>query len=164
MSKLIIGIDPGLTGACAILDEKENFINIIDVPTMAGYNKGAFIKNCVNSKALFDLLSPYPNAYVCIEQVSSMPRDGAASAFSFGDTFGSIKAVCGCLGYELRQVLPRIWKADFNISSDKEEARELAIKLVPDAHDFLKRKKDHNRAEALLIAKWLIMFALGDKK
>ncbi len=148
-----IGIDPGLTGACAILDVNGKFINIIDIPTMAGYNKGAFIKNCVNAQALFVLLGSYPNSKVCIEQVSSMPRDGAASAFSFGDTFGSIKSVCACLGFEVQQVLPRIWKAHYNLTSDKEEARQLAIKLFPEAGEMLKRKKDHNRAESLLIAR-----------
>ncbi len=156
----IIGIDPGLSGAIGIIGaEGGQFLNVSDMPVMKIMmvnNAKARVKNCVNAKMLYDLLKLWelygPIKEVWIEHVSSRPGDGVASAFSFGDTFGSIKAVTACLGLSSNLVRPQVWKKHFGLTADKEEARLAAITLVPGAEAFLSRKKDHDRAEALLIA------------
>lgn len=158
MSKYIVGIDPGLSGALSIITRNGEFKDVIDIPIMAKSKGAGHVKNCVNPKGVFDEISKWtkslpPNSItVYMENVSSRPGDGAAGAFSFGDTFGSLKAVCACLDLSLNLVTPAAWKSYYKLGSDKEVARAFAISQFPAASEFLKRKKDHDRAEALLIA------------
>ncbi len=155
-----IGIDPGLSGAISVINDKQLFIFLEDIPIMAKSKGHGRVKNCVNPKGVFDILESWikvlgPNRkkiVVYMENVSSRPGDGAAGAFSFGDTFGSLKAVCACVGLSLNLVTPAAWKNYFKIDADKEVARAYAISQFPEASSHLSRKKDHDRAESLLIA------------
>ncbi len=156
-----LGIDSGLTGAIAIIDSIGTLIHIGDIPTIAKNKATGKVKNYINAKQLHDDISYQCDYFpaqltvnVYLENVNSMPGQGVSSVFSLGDTFGSIRAVCACLGLKTTFISPVKWKKHYGISSDKEVARALAINMFPEMSDFFKRKKDHNRAEAALIARY----------
>lgn len=154
---MYVGIDPGLSGAAALLSEQGTVVEVCSLPIMANNKATGKIKNCINAKELHSLLYSWEFEHqeilsCWIEQVSSRPGDGVSSAFSFGETFGAIRAVCACLDLRVNYVRPSAWKNYFKIGSDKEVARALAINLFPAASDHLSKKKDHDKAEAILIA------------
>jgi crossover junction endodeoxyribonuclease RuvC len=159
MGKLILGIDPGTSGAIAILDPESGFLEVHDVPTFelkVGKSKRKRV-------AIADLLSIFTDTgadmvdLAYLEKVGPQPRDGSASAFAFGEAVGAIK---GCLSAALvpfTQPTPQEWKKEFKLNGKKgsdgeEAARQLAIELFPRHAELFKRKKDHNRADAALIA------------
>ena len=151
--RVVIGIDPGLTGALAFLpDEWTPWVE--DIPTVA-YSKSGFVKNAVDGMALARMLEYYAmmgTARVFMERVNAFPGQGVGSVFSLGMTFGAIAGVVAALRLPLQFVGPAEWKAHFRLGKDKDLARGLAARLYPDVD--LSRKKDHNRAEALLIARF----------
>ena len=152
----MIAIDPGLTGAIAEIDTNivgDTNVSVMDIPVMAKGKGGGRIKMQINAAALSDIIE-YMGRTVVIERVSSMPGQGVASMFSMGDTFGCIRGVCAALGKRIEFVTAREWKKHYKLPADKEVCRAKAIELFPDMP--LGRKKDHNRAEALLMAKYAI--------
>ena len=146
---MIVGIDPGLTGAVAFLDGESYFVE--DMPVMAHGKGHSRVKNQVNPVELAAMLNQSIELVV-IERVNSMPGQGSASIFSLGDTYGCIRGVVGALGLPMEAVNPREWKKYYNINSDKEIARARAIERYPKVD--LSKKKHHNKAEALLIARY----------
>ena len=149
-----IGIDPGLTGAIGVLRDGE-FYAVIDMPTVV---KGAgSVKNEVDPAGLANILRQYAPAdeavSVVLERVNAMPQQGSSSIFSLGDSFGCARSVVAACRFELTYVTPVTWKKHFKLSSDKEVGRALATRTFPDAPLYLKKHAD--RAEALLMAKWL---------
>jgi crossover junction endodeoxyribonuclease RuvC len=157
---LYIGIDIGLSGAIGVLNGLGNFVAVFDLPIMASGGGMKKVKNQLNAAELARILSPYRGACVILEDVHSMPRDSVSNAFSFGDTYGQIKGVLGSLSWPYSLVKPNIWKPALKVNhKDKDVSKELsraaAIRSWPDAP--LTRKKDHNRAEALLLAKYLLV-------
>lgn len=152
---LTIGIDPGLTGAIAILRDGE-YYDLMDMPTIAKGGSGK-VKYEVSPVAITQFLSskvaPIDGCSAIIERVNSMPGQGAATVFSLGDSFGTARAVLACFGLPYRDVTPQVWKKHFALSPDKEQSRALASKLFPTAELHL--KKFHDRAEALLMARYL---------
>jgi len=150
---MIIGIDPGLTGAIALVGNTMAIVR--DIPVMANGKGNAKVKKCINPIGLKEIINEYMISGVSIaylERVSSMPGQGVASMFSMGDTFGAIRTACLILGVPLEIITPQSWKKHYNLGADKEIIRTKAIELFPGCE--LHRKKDHNRAEALLIAKY----------
>jgi crossover junction endodeoxyribonuclease RuvC len=152
----IIGIDPGLDGAVAVLHGLEQ--TVVDLPTMAaGKGKGTS-KRKLNGAALAEILRLFgPDCMVFIEAVSAMPRQqihkiGVATAFSFGRTVGCIEGVCQALWLPIEFVTPGTWKKYFGLPADKEVARAKAIEFYPGMELHL--KKHHGRAESLLIARY----------
>jgi crossover junction endodeoxyribonuclease RuvC len=91
----------------------------------------------------------YPEA---LERVASMPKQGVASTFRFGRAFGTAIGVIGALKVPLIMVAPAKWKVHFRLSADKEQSRALALRLFPACAEQFQRKRDHNRAEASLLA------------
>lgn len=155
--KLILGIDIGLTGAIAALNEAGVFVDLFDMPTMSNGKGSARIKQQVNAVALEKYLSKLVNDSMHIvaflENVSSMPGQGVSSVFSFGHTLGTVQGVLAALHIPFVTIQPTAWKKAFNLlHTDKDAARTVAIRYYPDAP--LERKKDHNRADALLIARY----------
>jgi len=141
---MIIGIDPGLDGGIAILDGSS--IELLEtIPTMT---KGGFIKRQVDAQKLSNILRGYPDLVCYLEGVASRPGQGVASVFSFGDTYGCIRGVLGALNIPTYTVIPSKWKKELKISS-KEDSLKASKDLFP---SVFFRKKDHNIAEALLIA------------
>jgi crossover junction endodeoxyribonuclease RuvC len=92
---------------------------------------------------------------VVVEQVNAMPGQGVTSMFNFGQTFGAIKGVCAALGLPIFFVRPSKWKKHFElINSSKDSSRTKAIEMYPSLSDNLARKKDVNKSDAILIARF----------
>ena len=150
----IIGIDPGLSGAIAIL-ENNKVLNIFEMPVMSEGKKN---KRQLNSAQLVKLLKDNilenDEVSVVVEQVNAMPGQGVTSMFNFGQTFGAIKGVCAALGLPIFFVRPSKWKKHFElINSSKDSSRTKAIEY-PSLSDNLARKKDVNKSDAILIARF----------
>ena len=151
----IIGIDPGLSGGIAILDDLKIY-DIFDMPIMSEGKKN---KNQLNSAQLVNILNKHvlkkENTFVIVEQVSAMPGQGVTSMFNFGQTFGSIKGICAALGLPIFYVRPTKWKKHFElINSSKDASRTKVIEMYPSISSRLTKKKDVNKADAILIARF----------
>ena len=151
----IIGIDPGLSGGIAILDDLKIF-DIYDMPIMSEGKKN---KNQLNSAQLVNIirknLIPNGNTFLIVEQVSAMPGQGVTSMFNFGQTFGSIKGICAALNLPIFFVRPAKWKKHFDlINSSKDASRTKVIEMYPSISPRLSKKKDVNKADAILIARY----------
>ena len=151
----IIGIDPGLSGAIAIL-ENNKVLNIFEIP---GMSEGKKNKRQLNSAQLVKLLKDNilknEEVSVVVEQVNAMPGQGVTSMFNFGQTFGAIKGVCAALGLPIFFVRPTKKKKHFElINSSKDSSRTKAIEMYPSLSNDLARKKDVNKSDAILIARF----------
>ena len=152
---LIIGIDPGLSGSiCFLIDGK--ILDVIEMPTMAEGKKN---KRQVNGSQVFNEITKRTKEYqknqvrVVIEQVSAMPGQGVTSMFNFGQSFGVLKGVCTAMQLPMYFVRPAKWKKYFNlINSEKDASRTRAIEIFPSFSSSLSKKKDSNKADAILIA------------
>ena len=160
---LVIGIDPGLSGAIAILEDKK-VLNILDMPVMTEGKKN---KRQINSAQLVNIIKK--NIYktdeisVVVEQVNAMPGQGVTSMFNFGQTFGAIKGVCAALELPIFFIRPSKWKKYFDlINSSKDASRTKAIEMYPSLSDQLSKKKDVNKSDAILIARYYIETRLKD--
>ena len=151
----IVGIDPGLSGAIAILKENK-VLGIFDMPVMAEGKKN---KKQLNSAQLVNILKENiedkEETAVVVEQVNAMPGQGVTSMFNFGQTFGAIKGVCAALELPIFFVRPSKWKKHFElINSSKDSSRTKAIEMYPKLSNQLTKKKDVNKSDAILIARY----------
>ena len=152
---LIIGIDPGINGSICFFDDGK-IIDLIEMPSMASGKKN---KRQVNGAQIYNEISQKiknfekKNIKVVIEQVSAMPGQGVTSMFNFGQSFGVLKGVCSAMQLPMYFVRPAKWKKYFNlIKSEKDASRTKAIEIFPYISPQLSRKKDANKADAILIA------------
>jgi crossover junction endodeoxyribonuclease RuvC len=150
---IIIGIDPGINGAISILKNKK-IIEVYDTPTMIEGKKnkrqinGAQVTNIIKER-----LNEEQEVVVVVEQVNAMPGQGVTSMFNFGQSFGVIKGICAALSLPIYFVRPTKWKKHFNlIKTNKDASRTKVIEAYPEISSKLHRKKDSNRADAILIA------------
>ena len=151
----IIGIDPGLSGGIAVLDDLKIY-DIFDMPIMSEGKKN---KNQLNSAQLVNIINEHvlknEDTFVIVEQVSAMPGQGVTSMFNFGQTFGAIKGICAALELPIFFVRPSKWKKHFElINSSKDSSRTKAIEMYPSISSRLTKKKDVNKADAILIARY----------
>ena len=151
----VIGIDPGLSGAIAILEENK-VLSLFDMPVMAEGKKN---KRQLNSAQLVNIIQDNTNEEddiaVVVEQVNAMPGQGVTSMFNFGQTFGAIKGVCAALKLPIFFVRPSKWKKHFElINSSKDSSRTKTIEMYPSLSNQLAKKKDVNKADAILIARY----------
>ena len=150
----IIGIDPGLSGGIAILDDLKIF-DLFDMPIMAEGKKN---KNQLNSAQLVNIIKKNiisGSTSVIVEQVGAMPGQGVTSMFNFGQTFGAIKGICASLNLPIFFVRPAKWKKHFDlINSSKDASRTKVIEMYPSISERLSKKKDVNKADAILIARY----------
>jgi crossover junction endodeoxyribonuclease RuvC len=138
-----MGIDPGASGAVAFyFPEFPTKVSVVDFSLVDGE---------INCSALADLIKGHDPQLVVIEQVHSMPKQGVASTFKFGVAYGMARGVVASLMVPQVYVTPGKWKKFYGLSAEKEKSRELAIQTWP-ASDAFRRKKDHGRAEAALLA------------
>ena len=152
---LIIGIDPGISGSiCFFQDGK--IVDVVEMPTMTEGKKN---KKQVNGSQIFNEISEKikkldkKEIRVVIEQVSAMPGQGVTSMFNFGQSFGILKGICSAMQLPMYFVRPAKWKKYFNlINSEKDASRTRAIEIFPYFSSQLSRKKDSNKADAILIA------------
>ena len=151
----IIGVDPGLSGAIAILEDNR-VKEIFDMPVMSDGKKN---KRQLNSaqlvKILKDNIKDHQDTVMVVEQVNAMPGQGVTSMFNFGQTFGAIKGICAALGLPIFFVRPAKWKKYFElINSSKDASRTKAIEMYPYISEKLSKKKDVNKSDAILIARY----------
>ena len=151
----IIGIDPGLSGAIAILEDNK-VLQIFDMPVMAEGKKN---KRQLNSAQLVNIIKENTQGSeeksVVVEQVNAMPGQGVTSMFNFGQTFGAIKGICAALNLPIFFVRPTKWKKHFElINSSKDSSRTKAIEMYPSLSNQLSKKKDVNKSDAILIARY----------
>ncbi len=151
----IFGIDPGLSGAIAVL-ENEIVLDIVDLPVMAEGKKN---KRQLNSAHLSQYISKniedINKSCVVVEQVNAMPGQGVTSMFNFGQTFGAIKGISATLKLPIYFVRPSKWKKHFDlINSSKDASRTKAIEIYPSLAQKLSKKKDVNKSDAILIARF----------
>ena len=152
---LVIGIDPGISGSiCFFQDGK--IIDVVEMPTMTDGKKN---KKQVNGSQIFNEISERikkidkKDIRVIIEQVSAMPGQGVTSMFNFGQSFGILKGICSAMQLPMYFVRPAKWKKYFSlINSEKDASRTKAIEIFPYFSSNLSRKKDSNKADAILIA------------
>tara|TARA_B100000674_G_scaffold97305_1_gene69918 strand:- start:247 stop:741 length:495 start_codon:yes stop_codon:yes gene_type:complete len=152
---LIIGIDPGISGSiCFFLDGK--ILEVLEMPTMAEGKKN---KKQINGSQIYNEINRVINKIqnqevrVVIEQVSAMPGQGVTSMFNFGQSFGILKGICSAMKLPMYFVRPAKWKKYFNlINSEKDASRTKAIEIFPYFSQELSKKKDANKADAILIA------------
>jgi len=152
---IIFGIDPGVSGAISILENKK-VIEAIDMPTMIDGKKnkrqvnGAQVSNIIKER-----LNNDKEVIIVVEHVNAMPGQGVTSMFNFGQSFGVIKGICSALNLPIYFVRPAKWKKHFNlIKTNKEASRTKAIQIYPEISNKLSRKKDSNKADAILIARY----------
>ena len=152
---LIIGIDPGISGSlCFFRDGK--ILDLVEMPNMPDGKKN---KRQVNGAQIYNEIFSRIEGLnreeikIVIEQVSAMPGQGVTSMFNFGQSFGVIKGICSAMQLSMYFVRPAKWKKYFNlINSQKDASRTKAIEIFPYISTQLSRKKDANKADAILIA------------
>ena len=152
---LIIGIDPGVSGSiCFFKDGK--ILDVIEMPIM---NEGKKNKKQVNGAQIYnEIIKRIDNTSgtrtrVVIEHVTAMPGQGVTSMFNFGQSFGILKGVCSAMRLPMFFVRPAKWKKYYNlINSEKDASRTRAIEIFPNFSSQLSKKKDSNKADAILIA------------
>ena len=152
---LIIAIDPGISGSLCFFEEGK-IIDIIEMPNMAAGKKN---KRQVNGAQIYNEISlriknfQKENIKVVIEQVSAMPGQGVTSMFNFGQSFGVLKGICSAMQLPMYFVRPAKWKKYFNLINTKKDAsRTKAIEIFPYVSAQLSKKKDSNKADAILLA------------
>ena len=154
---IIFGIDPGVSGAISILENKK-VIEVFDMPTMIDGKKN---KKQVNGAQVTNIIKERLDSEkekeiaVVVEHVNAMPGQGVTSMFNFGQSFGVIKGICSALSLPIYFVRPIKWKKHFNlIKTNKDASRTKVIEVYPEISSKLHRKKDSNKADAILIARY----------
>ena len=152
---LIIGIDPGISGGICFFEDGQ-VREILDMPTMAEGKKN---KRQINGPQIYNELSYRIGKFhkkdivVVIEQVSAMPGQGVTSMFNFGQSFAVLKGICSAMQLSTHFVRPAKWKKYFGlIKTEKDASRTKVIEIFPYISSKLSRKKDSNKADAILIA------------
>ena len=152
---LIIGIDPGVSGSICFLKDGK-ILDVIEMPVM---NEGKKNKKQVNGAQIYNEITkkinsnPETKIRVVIEHVTAMPGQGVTSMFNFGQSFGVLKGICSAMRLPMFFVRPAKWKKYYNlINSEKDASRTRAIEIFTDFSSQLSKKKDSNKADAILIA------------
>ena len=151
---LIIGIDPGISGSICFF-ENGKIIEVIEMPVMTEGKKN---KKQVNGAQIYNeflkrINNKDDDIRVVIEQVSAMPGQGVTSMFNFGQSYGILKGICSAMQLPMFFVRPAKWKKYFNlINSQKDASRTRAIEIFPYFSSQLSKKKESNKADAILIA------------
>ena len=151
---LIIGIDPGISGSiCFFKDGK--ILEVIEMPVMTEGKKN---KKQVNGAQIYNeflkrIIKNDDEIRVVIEQISAMPGQGVTSMFNFGQSYGILKGICSAMQLPMFFIRPARWKKYFSlINSQKDASRTRAIEIFPYFSTQLSKKKDSNKADAILIA------------
>ena len=152
---LIIGIDPGISGSICFFEDGK-IIDVIEMPTMTDGKKN---KRQVNGSQIYNEIYSRidkiekKNIRTVIEQVSAMPGQGVTSMFNFGQSFGILKGICSAMQLPMYFIRPAKWKKYFSlINSEKDASRTKVIEMFPSFSSQLSKKKDSNKADAILIA------------
>ena len=161
---IIIGVDPGVSGGISILENKK-VLEIFDMPTMIDGKKnkkqinGAEVANIIRRQ--LDLTK---DIVIIVEHVNAMPGQGVTSMFNFGQSFGVIKGISAALNVPLYLIRPARWKKHFDLlKTNKDASRTKAIQIYPMISDKISKKKDSNKADAILIARYFFDSQITEK-
>ena len=150
---LFIGIDPGLSGGLAFRSGEE--MSVLPMPILT-ITKAKGVRRVLDLTALANLIDDKtknkPRIHVFIERVASMPKQGVASMFSFGESYGAIKGIIAANFLPMTLVTPQTWKSKLKVSSNKDDARYRASQLMPRFAHLWARRADDGLAEAALIS------------
>lgn len=154
---LVAAVDPGVSGAVAFINTDTKEINVFDLPLLSiGKRK------TINPYAFGGTLNVHQPDVLIIENVATRPGQGISSSGNFMYGAGVLFGVAGGLDIPAEFVAPASWKRRLGlIGKSKEASRSLAIRLFPAASSHLKRKKDADRAEAILMAHDYVILKLG---
>lgn len=148
--KKIIGIDPGCSGAIAVLDNNLGYVNHLLMPT---FKTGKSSR--VNGVEVAEFLKQYEIQHAFIEQVHAMPKQGVTSTFNFGHATGVIEGIIQGLSIPCSLVTPSEWKRSIKlIGTDKDASRSMCIRLYPEIRELGLKAKGQAIADALLIARY----------
>jgi len=145
---LVMGVDPGVCGALALLDPSGELLALEDLPTIAD-GKLRWIDASVLLPRLLELKAGRPVRAV-VERQQAMPAQGRSSCLTIGLALGALLATLQAAGCAIELVSASSWKGAAGLGSDKSASLDRARLLYPLAS--LDRQRDHNRAEALLLA------------
>lgn len=146
MSALILGVDPGRSGALALVALDGVLVDVIDMPEATGAALGTHVRHWIDDH------SPHTIGAAWVEKAGSRPGQGVASTFTFGAGWGAVLGALGALEVPVELVTPHAWKKAMRVTADKASSRQRAAELWPaDARRFA-RVRDDGRAEAALIA------------
>lgn len=148
---MIIGIDPGASGAICFLDIERGEIDVIDMPTTTVERNGK-AKREISPAMLHAILASRKATACYIERVGAMPGQGSSSMFQFGRSVGMVEGVVAALEIPTFYVSPQVWQKAAGVRGGKDGARQRAAELFPRAATFFARVKDNGRADAALIA------------
>lgn len=146
MTDLILGVDPGKTGALAVLHPQLGLLDVHDMPEATGHPLGALVADMVRD------YEPDRFGLAVVEKVHAMPRQGVSSVWTFAEGHGAVLGALGALGVPVRLVPPSTWKKALGLSSDKNASRQRAIETWPEHVRTFARVRDDGRAEAALLA------------
>jgi len=149
----IVGIDPGLSGAVAVLDLSDRVLAIHDMPTTIE-KSGKSEKRRLSEPMLAAILKNVPAKHAFLEFVSAMPGQGVTSMFNFGVSYGAIRGVLAALQIPMSTVSSAKWQRDLRVAKGKDGNRARAAQLFPEFAYLFARVKDDGRADAALIAWW----------
>lgn len=156
MAQVILGVDPGLSGALAAVSlSTGKLIAVYDMPVFSKKGSGKKMVNEINDQQLAHLIGCISPTIAVIEQIGAMPGQGVTSMFRMGAAFGTIKGVLAGLSIPFTTVHPATWKKQMKLTKDKALSRQIASREWPDMAKSFARVKDDGRAEAALLAKWL---------
>jgi crossover junction endodeoxyribonuclease RuvC len=158
----ICGIDPGLSGALALIDG-DDAVRVFDMPVLQLKRSGK-TKNEIDAHALARLFAAQPIGHAFVEQVGAMPGQGVSGVFAFGKVYGVIIGILAALGVPMTLVPPRTWKTKLHVPSAKDAARFRASQLLPQAAHLWPLKKHDGRAEAALLALYGCHFGGEDER
>lgn len=145
MSRVIVGVDPGVTGAIAVV-ENGKLVGVHDMPIYGGRVAGI---------EFAELIREADPAYVVVEDTHPMPKNGSIASFKLGLNTGICCGVVQALSHPLIRVRPMLWKKRNGlINQPKDAARGLVQELYPEMAHYFKRVKDQGRADAVLIARF----------
>lgn len=149
---IVIASDPGINNGVVVVDAERNLLHVGEIVAIGD---GASRRLDVHDLAA--IVTRHGVTHGVIEDVSAMPRQGVSSTFRFGRAAGTIEGALGALGLPLVFVKPNQWKRDLKLQHRSPDAlRGICIQTWPDKADAFSRKKDHDRAEAALIALWFL--------
>jgi crossover junction endodeoxyribonuclease RuvC len=151
---MILGIDPGQSGAFALYNPKHERVAVLDMPTLS-ITVNQSVKKMIDLSAIKEWLLCHEMliAHVIMEKPTAMPKQGITSAFNFGWTNGGLTGlIVGALAVRLTLIAPATWKKSMKLTADKDACRLRASQLFPNDADKWTRKKDDGRAEAAMLA------------
>lgn len=152
----VLGIDPGLDGALAVVNSKTGIVTIVDMPTNEMLRNGKRKREIDASYLAYLLGAPEvaPVKDVYVELVNASPQMGVTSAFTFGEGKGVLRGVLAAMGFSITYVTPQVWQRAMRVRKGKDASRARAAELFPHSAGEFRRVKDHGRADAALIAAW----------